>query len=145
MSNRKKTIGVAAGTAFAVGVAVAPMANAAENPFALQSLHSGYMVADARKAGEAKCGQGKCGGSMMDLDKDGKISREEFLKSHATMYGLKDGDKARFMKAREAEFAARDKNGDGVLDAAEEMAAPAAAKTLEAKCGQGKCGAMPRK
>lgn len=134
------------GSAFAAGMTMAPMANAAESPFALQSLHSGYMAADA-KVPEAKCGQGKCGASMMDANGDGKISRDEFMKSHEAMYGPKDGNKAAYLKAKEAEFAARDKNKDGVLDAAEDKAAvaPAAAKAVEAKCGQGKCGAMPKK
>jgi uncharacterized low-complexity protein len=64
MASKKKTIGVAVGSAFAAGMALAPLANALENPFALQSLQSGYMVAadTPAKAPEAKCGQGKCGG-----------------------------------------------------------------------------------
>ena len=147
MASKKNTIGVAVGSAFAAGMAMSPLASAAENPFALQSLQSGYMVAQAQKAQEAKCGQGKCGASMMDANGDGKISRDEYMKSHAAMYEPKDGNKAAFLKAREAEFAARDKNKDGLLDAAEEKAAiaPAAPKAVEAKCGQGKCGAMPKK
>jgi uncharacterized low-complexity protein len=68
MASKKKTIGVAVGSAFIAGMAVAPMANAAGNPFALQSLQSGYMVAadTPTKAAEAKCGQGKCGGMKAD-------------------------------------------------------------------------------
>jgi uncharacterized low-complexity protein len=64
MTSKKKTIGVMAGSAFVAGMALAPLANAAENPFALQSLQGGYMVAadTPAKAPEAKCGQGKCGG-----------------------------------------------------------------------------------
>ena len=146
MANRKNKITLAVGSAFAAGVTVAAMANAAGNPFALQNLQSGFMVADA-KAPEAKCGQGKCGGSMMDLNGDGKISREEFIKSHESMYGPKDGNKAQFLKAKESEFAAKDKNRDGFLVSEEEAAvvAPAVVKGTEAKCGQGKCGAMPKK
>lgn len=43
----------------------------ATNPFALSDLHSGYMqTAEAEKSGESKmqdgaCGEGKCGGAMM--------------------------------------------------------------------------------
>ena len=146
MANRKNKISLAVGSAFAAGMTMAPMANAGENPFTLQSLHSGYMVADA-KTPEAKCGQGKCGASMMGANRDGKISKDEFMKSHEAMYEPKEGNKAAYLKAKEAEFAAKDKNKDGVLDAAEEKAAvvPAAAKAAEAKCGQGKCGAMPKK
>ena len=152
MASKKKAIGVAVGSAFAAGMTMTPMAHAAENPFALQSLQSGYMVADSHKASkssEAKCGQGKCGGSMMDANKDGRVSKDEFMKSHEAMYSPKDGNKAAYLKAKEAEFAAKDKNKDGFLDANEEKApvsaAPVAPKASEAKCGQGKCGATPKK
>ena len=66
MTSKKKTVAMAVGSAFVAGVAMAPLANAAENPFALKSLQSGYMVAadTPAKAPEAKCGQGKCGGMM---------------------------------------------------------------------------------
>ncbi len=149
MASRKKTISVAVGSAFVAGITMAPMTNAADNPFALQSLQRGYMVADANTT-EAKCGQGRCGGamasaakageakcgmSMMDANKDGRISRGEFRKAHDAM------------------FAAKDKNKNGYIDADEMTvpmeAAPAAVapagKAGEAKCGQGRCGAMPKK
>ena len=148
MASKKKAIGVAVGSTLVAGMAMTPMANAADNPFALKSLHGGYMVAEAQtetpnKAPEAKCGQGKCGGgmssaskageakcgmSMMDTNKDGRISKAEFRKAHDAM------------------FAAKDKNKNGYIDANEmnggmEGAPPAAGKAGEAKCGQGKCGA----
>jgi uncharacterized low-complexity protein len=148
MASKKKTLGVAVGSAFAAGVAMAPLANAADNPFALQSLQSGYMVADSHKDGksaEAKCGQAKCGANMMDANKDGKVSKDEFMKSHEAMYEPKDGNKAAYLKAKENEFAAKDKNKDGFIDATEEKAAASSSKAGEAKCGQGKCGAMPKK
>jgi len=55
----------AAGTAFAVSLAMAPTADAAgsANPFMVADLGSGYMVAEA---GEGKCGEGKCAGSSGD-------------------------------------------------------------------------------
>lgn len=138
---KKKSIGMAAGSAFVAGLAMAPMANAADNPFALKSLEGGYMLAQApaqtpAKAPEAKCGMGKCGGAMMgaakagearcgmgmmDANKDGKVSKDEFMKGH------------------EAMFAARDANKDGVIDANEMKAC------MEGKCGMGKCGGMPKK
>jgi uncharacterized low-complexity protein len=157
MASRKKAIGVAVGSAFVAGMTAAPMANAADNPFTLQSLQSGYMVASSHtggKAPEAKCGgmkssEAKCGMGMMDTDKDGRISKDEFMKSQEAMYASKDGDKKNYLKGKEAVFAAKDKNKDGFIDAAEEKAAaaaaPAAPKASEAKCGQGKCGAMPKK
>lgn len=66
MADKKKAIGVAVGSAFMAGMAMAPLAGAAANPFVLQGLQGGYMVAadTTAKAAEAKCGQGKCGGMM---------------------------------------------------------------------------------
>lgn len=48
------------------------------NPFALSDLNSGYMqTAEAEKSGESKmkdgaCGEGKCGGAMMQKSTDTK-------------------------------------------------------------------------
>jgi len=67
MNAQKKTLALVLGGAFAATVAMAP-ASAAENPFAMKSLASGYMVADNSDSGEkmkeGKCSTGKCGSSM---------------------------------------------------------------------------------
>jgi len=78
--SRKTLIATAVGTAFAAGMAAAPVASAAENPFALSGLASGYQVADnhGAKPAEGKCGakpgakpmEGKCGSAAKM--KDGK-------------------------------------------------------------------------
>ncbi|MEW6590845.1 MAG: hypothetical protein AB1418_07390 [Pseudomonadota bacterium] len=94
--SKKTLIAAAVGSAFAAGLAAAPAAVAAENPFALKGLSSGYQVADnhgakpaegkcgakptgkpmdgkcgsAAKAKEGKCGEGKCGNKAKM--KDGK-------------------------------------------------------------------------
>ena len=80
--SKKSLIAAAAGTAFVAGMAAAPIASAAENPFALSGLSSGYQVADnhAAKPVEGKCGgkkeaemkakEGKCGNTPKM--KDGK-------------------------------------------------------------------------
>lgn len=68
MARKKTAMTLALGTAFAASLAAAPIANAAENPFQMDSLQKGYQVADL-KAEEGKCGEGKCGG---DKDKEGK-------------------------------------------------------------------------
>jgi len=53
--------------------------------FAAQPLTQGYMLASAdqvTKTAEGKCGEGKCGDASMaktDTDKDGQVSRAEFL------------------------------------------------------------------
>jgi len=67
--SKKTLIASAVGSAFIASMAAAPIAAAAENPFALTGLSSGYQVADnhgakpAAKAAEGKCGEGKCGGA----------------------------------------------------------------------------------
>ena len=83
MASRKSVISLAIGSAFAASIAAAPIANAADNPFQMNSLKNGYQVAgvvkgeegqgggdkgtEAKcgddKGGEAKCGEAKCGGS----------------------------------------------------------------------------------
>jgi len=124
MSSKKILISAAVGSAFAATLGAAPLASAAENPFAMQSLDKGYMVAQAGKMGEGKCGMGKCGNSIMDENKDGKVSREEFTRHH------------------EALFANIDANKDGSIDK-DEMG-----KMTDGKCGaakkpmEGKCGGM---
>lgn len=62
MNTTKKTLAVVIGGAFVASIA-ATTVNAAENPFAIKSLSSGYMVADATKAKDGKCGTGKCSAS----------------------------------------------------------------------------------
>ena len=70
MSNKSnlKPIAAALGTTFAVSLAMSPVASATDNPFSMNELSSGYMVADAHSA-EGKCGEGKCGESK---DGEGK-------------------------------------------------------------------------
>ena len=58
-TSTKKPLAIALGAAFVTSLAGTPVANAAENPFAMSELSSGYMVAEMA---EGKCGEGKCGG-----------------------------------------------------------------------------------
>jgi uncharacterized low-complexity protein len=121
MSCKKSIISIAVGSAFAATLGIAPIAFAADNPFAIQSLDKGYMVADAhkhteKKAGEGKCGamkagEGKCGGmkssegmcgvTMADIDKDGRVSKEEFTKHHDIMFEHMDANKDGFIDKSE--------------------------------------------
>lgn len=129
--SKKTLITTAVGSAFVASMAAAPLASAAENPFALSGLSNGYQVADSHTAKpmEGKCGgrksdEAKCGMSMMDTDKDGKVSKAEFDKAHEGMF---DG---------------MDANKDGLLDQTE------MGKMMQGKCGgakvpmEGKCGGM---
>lgn len=61
----KKSMAALCG-AVVTGLTAASAAGAAENPFALKDLSSGYMVVAAEeKQKEMACGEGKCGASMM--------------------------------------------------------------------------------
>ncbi len=75
-----KPVAAVLGTTFAVALAASPIANAANNPFSLTEISSGYMVADQA---EGKCGEGKCG------EAKAKNKKESEGKSRVA----KDGDK----------------------------------------------------
>jgi len=83
MSDKRKLnpLAVALGTTFAISLASSPIVNAADNPFNMTDLGSGYMVAEEGSCGdkkeEGKCGEGKCGdkkaeGSCGDKKAEGK-------------------------------------------------------------------------
>lgn len=134
-----KPLALALGAAFVTSLASIPVANAAENPFAMAELSSGYMVAEmaegkcgsgmkteegkcgSSKKMEGKCGEGKCGMSRMDADGDGNVTKDEFMQGH------------------EAMFSNIDQNADGMIDQSESQAQMT--KMKEGKCGEGKCGA----
>ena len=68
-----KPVAAALGTTFVVSLATSPIVIAAENPFSMNELSNGYMVAEA----EGKCGEnkdeseGKCG-DQKDTSAEGK-------------------------------------------------------------------------
>jgi uncharacterized low-complexity protein len=78
--SKKTLIATAVGSAFVSSLAVAPIASAATNPFALSGLSAGYQVADhhGAKPVEGKCGgkteadmkakEGKCGNTAKMQD-----------------------------------------------------------------------------
>jgi len=130
--SKKATItplSVALGAVFTVSLANATAINAAENPFSMKSLSSGYTMLAEGKCGQGKCGkgkggEGKCGMSRMDANGDGNVTKEEFMKGH------------------EAMFEKIDQNGDGVIDPEERGAHMNRMRGFmkEGKCGEGKCG-----
>ncbi len=75
MNVTKKSIALAVGGAFALSLSAATV-SAAENPFAIKTLSSGYQVADnhAEKGADGKCGEGKCGA---EKKADGKCGAEK--------------------------------------------------------------------
>ena len=111
MTHKKTILSLAVGSAFAATLSVSPIASAADSPFVSQSLDRGYMVAGAhdhatKKAGEGKCGamktsEGSCGVTMADLNKDGKVSKEEFTKHHDVMFEHMDANKDGFIDKSE--------------------------------------------
>ena len=115
------------GTLFTVSLANSGIAHAADNPFSMNSLSSGYVMLAEGKCGEGKCGgakggEGKCGMSRMDADGDGKVTKDEFMQGH------------------EAMFEKIDQNSDGVIDPAERSAQMKRKKGCkkEGKCGGSK-------
>lgn len=74
MNTKKTALTLAIGSAFAASLAAAPVAKAAENPFGMQALKSGYMLADADMTKDSKAKDGKCGGTKAQASKakDGK-------------------------------------------------------------------------
>jgi uncharacterized low-complexity protein len=75
MNTSNKAVALAVTSAFVLSIGAATI-SAAENPFAIKSLSSGYQVADnhADKAKDGKCGEGKCGAEMK---KDGAAKAKD--------------------------------------------------------------------
>ncbi len=109
-----KPLAVAFGASLLASVAATTVA--AENPFASQSLESGYKVAM-----EGKCGEGKCGGkSEHDAkSKEGKCGEGKCGGKDKTVSKSAEG------KCGEGKCGGKDKT---------------ASKSAEGKCGEGKCG-----
>ena len=106
MNGKKTALSLAIGSAFAVSLAASPIANAAENPFGMSALKSGYMLADASdmKASDKKMPEGKCGDmsaksndGMKAADKkmpEGKPGGKKVTKAQDGKCGGKMDDKA---------------------------------------------------
>jgi len=77
MSNKIiKPLTLALGAAFVGSVSLAQMAHASST-FQLNPLLAPFAAAGT----EGKCGEGKCGVSGMDSDKDGKATKDEAMKA----------------------------------------------------------------
>ena len=94
--NNLKPVVASLGTALILGVSSMAMADTA-NPFATQSLDSGYQLAE--KSAEGKCGEGKCGEAKeMRKAEEGKCGEGKCgADKKDDMKGEKKGD----MKAEE--------------------------------------------
>ncbi|HYN55461.1 MAG TPA: hypothetical protein VES38_12240 [Methylotenera sp.] len=97
MNNTKKTIALAIGGAFAFSIA-ATSANAAENPFTLKTLSTGYQVADhheGEKMKDGKCGTGKCGTGKCGSSKKAEKAHEGSCSADKVKEGACSADKAK--------------------------------------------------
>jgi uncharacterized low-complexity protein len=78
MNTTNKSISLAVAGAFALSMGAVSI-QAAENPFAIKSLSSGYQVADATtgtKMKDGKCGTGKCGANKKAKMEKVKMEQE---------------------------------------------------------------------
>jgi len=105
MQAKKKTLAVVVGGSVAASLALASVVNAAENPFAIKPLSSGYMVAE-NSGGDSKmedgaCGEGKCGSSMKKKSKakegscGGEKAKEAKCGAEKAKEGKCGGEKAK--------------------------------------------------
>jgi uncharacterized low-complexity protein len=109
MSSKKTLISVAVGGAFAAALSISPVATAASNPFAMQSLSKGYMVADAdmpAKAEEGKCGadkakahEAKCGAAKAKMH-EGKCGEGKCGAKRKANEGKCGADKAKMHEGK---------------------------------------------
>ena len=99
MRNKKTMISLAVGSALAATLGTAPLVSAEDSLFTAQSLDKGYKLAYADKVdpnkygGGAKSAEGRCGMSMVDANKDGKVTKQEFLKHHENIFDRIDANK----------------------------------------------------
>ncbi|GAB3386145.1 HvfA family oxazolone/thioamide-modified RiPP metallophore [Lysobacter fragariae] len=106
-----------------------------------------------KKAAEGKCGEGNCGAkaiSMMDTDKDGKVSRAECTAHHDAMFTKADTNGDGYITSDEADAMMKSMHeGKCGGDKAKGEGKCGADKPktddkgkMEGKCGEGKCGGM---
>lgn len=94
MKNSQKAILVSIGAAMALS---AVNVSAAENPFAIKTLSSGYQVADNHDikmggGGEGKCGTGKCGANKKAKEaKDGSCQHNKAKEGGCGAEKMKEG------------------------------------------------------
>lgn len=91
MKTPNKTLSAIIGAAFVSSLALAPVVHATQNPFAMQALSSGYMVAEADtkatdmpadgKAMEGKMKDGKCSTGKCSASKKKAMKGEAEMKA----------------------------------------------------------------
>jgi len=118
-----KPLALAMGAAFVTSLAGTSVANAAENPFSMTELPSGYMISDSDMK------EGKCGASHMK-EKEGKcgedMDKSKMKKEGKCGEGMEKGDHHSSDKMKK-----EGKCGEG-MDKSK--------MKKDGKCGEGKCG-----
>lgn len=117
MNSTNKALSLAICGAFAATIAATSI-QAADNPFAIKSLSSGYQVADATagtKMKDGKCGTGKCGANKKTAEKTkmDKSTTEKSAEGSCSAYKMKDGNCSAEMKADMMTDQMTDKAKDG--------------------------------
>lgn len=82
---------IAITTALAATVVLAPLAQAADNPFGATALGAGYQLAQADKKADGKCGEAKCGADKA-RETRGKDAKADSMQSTAMPAGGKQAD-----------------------------------------------------
>lgn len=78
MKTDRSTLKLATGMTVAASFALGSLAHAADNPFAMQKLDSGYQLAQADKKADGKCGEAKCGAAKAaEKKKDGNCGADK--------------------------------------------------------------------
>ena len=110
---KKNIVSIAVGSAFIASAALAPVAHAADNPFAGAKLSSGYQLAQAdtkadTKTRDASCGADKKADAKCGADKkaDGKCGADKAKDGNCGADKKKDG------KCGEAKCGANKKKHD---------------------------------
>ena len=98
MASKKNILNIALGSAFVAAFSTATLVNAAQNPFAMQSLDRGYMTADSHMAKDSKAMEGNCGSTHMKTKEGACSGKKKMMQdkkgSHKKMEGSKsDADK----------------------------------------------------
>ena len=106
MSFKKNTFAVIVGSAFAASLSVSSVVHADQNPFAMKSLSSGYMVAEADtmpvdstatepKMKDGKCSTGKCSASKKKAMKEKSEADTKAKEGHCSADKKAAADKAK--------------------------------------------------
>lgn len=102
-----KTLTLTLGSAIAASISLSPVANAAENPFAMKTLSGPTLVAESgtMKMKDGKCGEGKCSGKKKAAEtkqRDGKCGAKKKMKEGGCSASkMKEGNCSAGMKTEE--------------------------------------------